>query len=92
MVFRHGFFFIEQKSWLWAVLIGEFLYKLQQADLLNSWGHPVWVYVTMTSNFYKWCKIGVQLHSFTYEYPVFPIFIEEAVLSPITIFGSLVKY
>ena len=40
----------------------------------------------------EWYKIGVQFHSFSYEYPVFPApFVEETVFSPLGILGPLFK-
>ena len=44
------------------------------------------------ANFYEWCKIGVQSHSFASEYPVSPApLVEETALSSLRILGSLVK-
>ena len=46
----------------------------------------------MNFNFYMWCKIRVQLHSFACEYPVFPTSsVEKTVLSPLNGLGTLVE-
>lgn len=43
--------------------------------------------------FCEWCKIGVQFHVSVCGYPVFPKpFMEETILSPLSILGSLIKY
>ena len=56
----------------------------------------LWFYVSILNpfwvNFCEWCKRGFHFHSFAHEYPVFPTpFIEETVLSLLSILGSRVK-
>ena len=43
-------------------------------------------------SFCEWCKIGVQFHFFACEYPFFPAFVEETVLSSLSFLCPLVKY
>lgn len=45
------------------------------------------------SNFYIWCKISVQLHTFACGIQFFPTpFVEEAALFPLSGVGILIKY
>ena len=46
----------------------------------------------MNFNFYMWCKVRLQLHSFACEYPVSPTsFVEKTVPSPLSGLGALVE-
>ena len=63
-------------------LLGVLWYQVY-VKLLN----PFWV------KFCEWREIGVQFHCSACGYRVFPVmFIEETVLCPLTVLGSLVKY
>ena len=52
----------------------------------------IFKYLMCLELIFKKCKIGVQLHVFAFEYPIFPTpFIEETVLSSLHVLGTLIK-
>ena len=54
--------------------------------------YPLYQQGSPRLNFCEPCKVGVQFHSFADDYPVFPTpFVEETVLSPLSILVSPVK-